>query len=34
MRRIRSFARAGNGCYGSRQIGGSLISGTCVAAAE
>ena len=34
MRRIKSFSRAFNGCDGSRQIGGSLISGTRVAAAE
>ena len=28
IRRIKSCSRAGNGCDGSRQIGGSLISGT------
>ena len=34
MRRIKSFSRAANGCDGSRQIGGSLISGMRMAAAE
>ena len=34
MRRIRSFSRSANGCDGSRQIAGSLMSGMRVAAAE